>query len=96
MRALDATELAGPADSVWTLCMQCGRSTAGYADGRACLCLPCTMAELGTTVYALALQVEFAKSAKVIQARLERYGPPYVSPKEWITPQSRQRAKGGR
>lgn len=93
VRALDATPVIDAAPSCWTTCLDCGASTAGYADGRACLCLPCTLAELGTNLYKLALQVEFQKSAKVIEARLEKYGPPNVSPKEWITPKSRQRIR---
>lgn len=70
-------------------CMQCDVEVSGYADRRATLCGPCTYAELGTTAYIAALRTEFGLSQKVVEARLEKYGPPYVAPKEWITPKSR-------
>lgn len=63
----------------------------GYADGRPVLCRHCTLAELGVSEYTLGLMIEFGLSRKVVETRLEKYGPPYVSPKEWLTPKSRLR-----
>ena len=83
---LDAAELAADTHRDTRPCHVCGARITAYPDGGARLCLPCTMAELGTTSYILALRVEFGLSQRAVETRLEKYGPPYVSPKEWITP----------
>lgn len=54
-------------------------------------CRPCTLGDLGLTEYDLALMVEFHLSYKALQARLEKYGGPDISPKEWLTPRTRLR-----
>ena len=73
------------------VCTACSGPARGYPDGRPVVCERCICRELGTTPYALALAVEFHLSIKVCEARLERFGPPSVSPKEWLTPRSRLR-----
>lgn len=72
-------------------CDTCGCLGAGYKDGRPYSCRYCCYAELETTEYIAALRAEFHLSNKVVQARLEKYGPPNIAPKEWLTPKSRLR-----
>lgn len=94
-REFDAVLIDAPARSVSTVCIECSRVTAGYVDGRECLCRPCTLRDLGLSEIVLSLSVEFRKSANVITARLEKYGPPMVSPKEWVTPKQRRKGERG-
>jgi len=88
--ALDATELPADTHDGKQACHVCGAMIDSYPDGGVRLCLVCTLAELGTDAYTLALRVEFGLSPKAVQTRLEKYGPPYVAPKEWITPVSKR------
>ena len=74
-------------------CPTCGVATERSVTGHESLCLPCTVAELGESMYDLAIRREFGLSVKVYQARLEKFGPPYVSPREWTTPRARLRRK---
>ncbi len=40
-------------------------------------------------LFDLMLMREFRLSWNAYQARLEKYGPPWVSPREWLTPRTR-------
>lgn len=61
-------------------------------DGtRPTLCSDCTLADVGVRDGELALMTEFHLSVKALQSKLEKYGPPHVSPKEWLTPRARLR-----
>jgi hypothetical protein len=91
MRLLGAHLVAGGGPESPGVCTNCGRRPTGWPASKPAICAACSAAELGTTAYALALAVEFHLSIKVCEARLERFGPPSVSPKEWLTPRSRLR-----
>lgn len=70
-------------------CPTCGRETQPSRAGHRSTCRRCTLRELGTTQLALSLAVEFGKSLKVIDERLEKFGPPHINPKAWVTPRSK-------
>jgi hypothetical protein len=55
------------------------------------LCPRCTRHELGTNEAALSLSVEFHISLHAAEVRLEKYGPPHINPKAWLTPRNRLR-----
>lgn len=74
-----------------TGCYRCGRPVTVALGAAGAVCARCAGAELGTTAYALGLASEFHLSVKTVERRLERFGPPSVSPKEWLTPRSRLR-----
>lgn len=88
-RQLGAELIDAPAPDGMAACVRCGRPRLPYADGRAALCTRCTCAELGVPPLTLALAVEFHLSIKATETRLEKYGPPHINPKAWITPRSR-------
>lgn len=54
-------------------------------------CQLCTDTGLGYRFGDLLLMVEFRLTPKAYWARIERFGPPWVSPKEWLTPRARLR-----
>lgn len=91
MRQLGAHVVPDDGPQVAGVCMNCGRRPTGWPASQPAICGPCSAAELGTTAYALALAVEFHLSIKACEARLERFGPPHVNPREWQTPRSRWR-----
>lgn len=68
------------------VCMQCGAYRLPYSDGRAALCLTCTLAELGESEYQLSLRVEFRMTRNAYERRVERDGPAWTNPKAWRTP----------
>lgn len=73
-------------------CTTCAGPCRPVRPGVPTVCERCSARELGTTPYVLALATGFHLSVKATEARLERYGPPNVSPKEWLTPRARLRA----
>lgn len=79
-----------PAGS-WPLCSVCGAARAANEHDHPGLCRRCTLHELGTTEAALSLSVEFHISLHAAEVRLEKYGPPHINPKAWLTPRSRLR-----
>lgn len=91
MAAFDAQVIAPGAATAGRVCVMCGGQASGYLDGRPCLCLACTLGELDTTEYLLALRVEFGISAKVCAARYYEHGGPAMTPEVWRTPRRKQR-----
>lgn len=89
IEALDATELDDAILTVCVPCCRCGQPRLPYADGRSALCRRCTVEDVGESEFSLALRVEFGLSRKVVNERLEQYGPPYLNLKAWITPRSK-------
>lgn len=74
-------------------CPACGVRTRPSAAGHRTYCRHCSYVALGVHPYTLALAVEFHISVRAVEARLEKYGPPYVNPKAWITPAERVRKR---
>lgn len=75
-----------PPPLVTIRCVRCRRPYMTTVARVTVPCPFCYVVEPGLTFGDLLLMIEFGLSRKAYFARLEKYGPPWVSPKEWITP----------